>query len=309
MAYAWSEKVLRQAYPARRGVGEETYFMNVYRGLVQPVLFGLDPEFVHKTTLTLCGALGRSRQISDGIRRMYAFDAPKLRTQVAGVDFPNPIGLGAGFDKNGVAIPLLASLGFGYLEIGSVSASPSEGNRVRPRLFRLPVDEALMVYYGVPNDGVEVVARRLASLGDSMSTVPIGVSVVETNTGTMSTAERVVEQLATAVRGVSRLAGYLVINLSCPNTSGGMSHFADVGKLQMLLEQLRDITPLPPVFLKITPPKQSKAIDAVLQACDPFTFVKGFVLNTHADDPRSLLRTPAELLDRMRGSVTGPVNP
>ncbi len=91
--------------------------MNLYRGLAQPVLFGLDPGFVHQTTLTLCSALGRSRLISNGIRRLYAFDDPKLRTVVAGIDFPNPIGLGAGFDKNGVGGITCAEEGYETMRI------------------------------------------------------------------------------------------------------------------------------------------------------------------------------------------------
>jgi len=108
----------------------------------------------------VCGTLGRNRLARSGLHALYDFEDPRLRITVAGVDFPNPLGLAAGFDKNAVALDALAALGFGSLEVGSVSAIASEGNLDRPRLFRLPADEAMMVYYGVPNDGAAAVAAR-----------------------------------------------------------------------------------------------------------------------------------------------------
>ena len=134
--------------------------MDLYPGFFRPILFLFDPEWVHRRTLAVCGTLGRNRLARSGLHALYDFEDPRLRITVAGVDFPNPLGLAAGFDKNAVALDALAALGFGSLEVGSVSAIASEGNLDRPRLFRLPADEAMMVYYGVPNDGAAAVAAR-----------------------------------------------------------------------------------------------------------------------------------------------------
>lgn len=279
--------------------------MDIYPGLFRPILFRFDPERVHRRTLAACRAFGRNRLARSALHALYGFEDKRLGITVAGVDFPSPLGLAAGFDKNGVALDALAALGFGSLEIGSVSAIASEGNRVRPRLFRLPADEAMMVYYGVPSDGAAAVAARLASVSRS---VPLGLNLVETNTGMVADPQHVVEELVRAARFFVSEADYLVINLHCPNTPEYASHFGEPDNLRLLLEGLGNCSPLPPVFLKIAPPSDLGQIDAILQACDPFPFVKGFTLNTHAENPQDQLKTPKTRLARMRGSVTGPVN-
>ncbi|MGD0026805.1 MAG: dihydroorotate dehydrogenase (quinone), partial [Xanthobacteraceae bacterium] len=112
--------------------------MNVYRRWVRPIVFRFDPERIHHATMSACRVLGRSALVRHGLDAAFGFDDPRLKMRVAGIDFANPIGLAAGLDKNGVAQRFLTGLGFGFVEIGSVSAFPSAGNQVRPRLFRLP---------------------------------------------------------------------------------------------------------------------------------------------------------------------------
>jgi dihydroorotate dehydrogenase (fumarate)/dihydroorotate dehydrogenase len=129
--------------------------------------------------------------------------------------------LAAGFDKNGWAVGLLSELGFGGVEVGSVSADPSAGNP-RPRLFWLPVDEAVVVNYGVPNDGAGAVARRLAW---SRSAVLVGVNLVETNTGRAAPVDEVIGQFVRAALTFRGRAAYLALNLDCPNTTDGRSPF------------------------------------------------------------------------------------
>ena len=157
--------------------------MSLYGRSLRPLLFRFDPERTHEATQTFCRALGRSRLLRRAVGSVYEFDDARLCTTIAGLAFPNPVGLPAGFDKNGNASALLPCLGFGAIEVGSVSADPSRGNPVRPRLFRLPADEGLLVNYGVPNDGADVVAARLAGM---KSPVPLGISLVETNRGRSS---------------------------------------------------------------------------------------------------------------------------
>lgn len=279
--------------------------MSVYRWCVRPILFGFDPERVHEATVRACQTTARAGFFLHGLRSVFGYEDARLRVSVAGIEFPNPIGLGAGFDKNARAVETLAALGFGFLELGSISARPSEGNRVRPRLFRLPADDALVVFYGVPNEGAEAIAHRLAGVHPSR---PLGVSLVETNTGVMAELEHVIQELVDAARPFRGVADYLTLNLNCPNSTGGRSHFEDPRNLRLLLERFRSIEPLPPVFLKTALPSEPGAIDAVLEASDPFPFVKGFIPSAHAENPRARLKTPKEVLDRMPGSVTGPFN-
>ena len=275
---------------------------NTYRWAVRPLLFRFDPEGIHTATLNLSAALGRSALVRRTVAKMFAFEDDRLRTKVAGIEFSNPIGLAAGFDKNGIAIPLLSRLGFGFLEIGSVSAFVSDGNPIRPRLFRLPADEGLMVYYGVPSQGAAAVAARATSFDHS---VPVGINLVETNRGTDSPVEHIIAELTQAARNFVRKADYLVLNLNCPNSGGGASSFDEPPNFNLLLESLCDVTALPPVFLKITPPRHPATTERILATVDRFSFLKGFILNTHVPKPYVGFNTPRAELDRMHGSVTG----
>jgi dihydroorotate dehydrogenase len=232
---------------------------------------------------------------------------PSLRTRVAGIEFPGPVGLAAGFDKNAEAIAVTSRMGFGFVEVGSVSEHPSAGNAARPRIWRLPADEALRVYYGCPNDGAELVSSRLRR---QSLPVPLGVNVVETNSGTLATAAEAADEIARAVGRFVGLADYLVLNLSCPNMpQGGCGLFDDTRGLRLLLQSVARHPALPPVFLKLTPPgdpENPRVIEPILETVDPFGFVKGFILNIPNRRPLESFRTPTADLASTRGGITGP---
>lgn len=276
--------------------------MNPYRALLRPLLFRLDAETAHGLALAAAEGLGGLAAGRAVLRRRFAYADDRLATRVAGLAFPNPIGLAAGFDKNGRCVPALAALGFGSIEVGSVSAHPSAGNP-RPRLFRLPADEAIVVNYGVPNDGAAAVAARLAA--GPRPPVPLGVNLVETNTGGPTREDRVVAELAEAARTVAPVADYLALNLNCPNTTGGVSPFDDAARIGDLLRLLAAIAGLPPVFLKLTASADPARADAVLAAVDPYPFVAGFIFNLPPGKAYPL-RTPRAVVERMPGTLCGP---
>lgn len=278
--------------------------MNLYRACVRPLLFSVDAERAHRATLHLAGAVGRSAAGRAAIRALCAFEDPRLRVSAGGIDFPNPVGLPAGFDKNGVATAALAALGFGSIDVGSISAQPSAGNPERPRLFRIPADRGLIVFYGVPNDGAAAVARRLAGIH---LPVPLGISLVETNTGAPAPVDTVIREMVEAARPFLGSATYFALNLNCPNSAGGFSHFDDPVHLRALLAGLREVVGAVPVFVRVTPPSDPAGIDAVLDALDPYPFVKGLSFYDPKKDLRPRLRTPASELARMRGSVSAPI--
>jgi dihydroorotate dehydrogenase len=134
--------------------------MSFYSAVVRPLLFRLDAETAHHWTVEACRLAGMVPGVTMLSRTLLEVHSPLLETEAFGLRFSNPIGLAAGWDKSGRALRILDALGFGFAEIGSVSARPSQGNP-RPRLFRLPEDRAIIVNYGLPNDGAEVVAARL----------------------------------------------------------------------------------------------------------------------------------------------------
>jgi dihydroorotate dehydrogenase len=275
--------------------------MTIYSTLLRPLLFRLDPEAAHHLAIAAGAHLGRA---GPAMRMATRVDDDRLASEVAGLHFPTPIGLAAGFDKSGTAIPALAGLGFGAIEIGSVSIDASFGNP-RPRLWRIPADHAIVVHYGLPNDGVEIIAKRLASI---RLPVPLGVNLVVTNRGPGAPplqADQIIGEYAAAARRMAAHASYLMLNLSCPNTADGRDFFADFGHLEACLAVLGEIGLRLPVFLKVSPLGGIAAIERVLAAADGRDFVAGFMFNLPPVKPEGM-RTSQELLREMPGAVSGP---
>ena len=138
-------------------------FATAYVKVVRPLLFSFDSESVHNGAL---GLLQTASRFKLALKLLQSFQPPPQPKTLFGVTFPNPIGLAAGFDKNGVALPALAALGFGFIEIGTVTARAQAGNP-RPRMFRLSGQEALINRLGFNNDGADLVANRLRQLRES----------------------------------------------------------------------------------------------------------------------------------------------
>ena len=247
----------------------------IYSTLIRPLAFRLDPETAHHLALAAGARLGWAAR---AMRAATRIDDDRLATDVAGLHFPTPIGLAAGFDKSGSAISALAGLGFGSIEIGSVSLDPSLGNP-RPRLWRLPDDEAVVVHYGLPNDGVADIAERLRR---TRLPVPLGINLVVTNRGPGAaplTADQIIGEYARAAEAMAPHADYLMFNLSCPNTVDGRDFFADAGHLDACLAALGETKLKRPVFLKVSPLGGVEAVERVLAAADSRNFVSGFMLD------------------------------
>jgi dihydroorotate dehydrogenase (fumarate)/dihydroorotate dehydrogenase len=276
--------------------------MGLYAGLLRPLLFQLDAETAHHSAMALGAAAGFA---GPALRALLAVSDPRLRMHVAGLDFSTPIGLAAGFDKNGQAVSALAGLDFGFIEIGSLSASFSPGNK-RPRLFRLPQDRAIAVAYGVPNDGAQAVAARLKSV---RLPVPLGINIVKTNHGPGAPPESddaIIADYVAPARVLAPCADYLMFNLSCPNTAEGKDFFADRARLDAWLAALASEQLTKPVFLKVSPLGGVAAIEQLLAAAEPHAFIRGFMFNLPPVKPEQYLTTPRPHWATMPGAVSGP---
>jgi dihydroorotate dehydrogenase len=201
--------------------------VNPYRLLFDRILAHTDPEAAHHAAF---GAIRASRPVLGPLRPRR----PAVRRM--GIDFPEVLGLAAGFDKNAVGIDALAGLGFGFVEVGTVTGEPQPGNP-RPRLARLPADRAIVNRMGFNNDGAEVVARRLAARAERVggATVPLGVNIGKTKVVPEDAA------LADYEKSTGLLApwaDYLVVNVSSPNTPG-LRDLQAVEKLEPLLRAVR----------------------------------------------------------------------
>jgi dihydroorotate dehydrogenase (fumarate)/dihydroorotate dehydrogenase len=277
--------------------------MNIYSKLIRPLLFQLDAEQVHDRAIQLGRFAGSIKLIRSILSSLYGFSDPRLQTNVCGVKFPNPLGLAPGWDKNGHSINLLSAMGFGYTEVGSISRNPSRGNP-KPRLFRLPLDQALVVHYGLPNDGADAIAARLKRVQLS---IPLGINIAKTNRGIAAPPESdddVIADYVYSARLLKDVGDYICLNLSCPNTRNGREFFGDRQRISHLLKALTELNIRCPVFLKISPTGGIRRIEEILQAVEGVSLVSGFVFNVPPGKPNSLL-TPRRCVEVMPGAVSG----
>jgi dihydroorotate dehydrogenase (fumarate)/dihydroorotate dehydrogenase len=256
---------------------------------------------MHGLAIRSTALLGQVPVISNALRAHYAVEDPRLASEIAGLRFNNPIGLAAGYDKNGTAIRGLAAFGFGFVEIGSVSAEFSAGNP-KPRLFRLPGRDAIVVHYGLPNLGAQAVSVILER---NPLPIPLGINIVKTNRGPDHPGgDDVIGDYVESVRTLKDAGDYLMLNLSCPNTENGRDFFSDIGEVTTLLEQIRELNVACPVFLKISPCGGDAWLDTLLEAVDPFDYVSGFMFNLPPGKPPELGLSP-EQIEAMPGAVAG----
>jgi dihydroorotate dehydrogenase len=224
---------------------DDTKRMTPY-SLARPLLFALDAEVAHR--LTIAGLKNMPR------RRLPVFD-PRLASRVAGIDFPSPVGLAPGFDKNAEAPDAILSLGFGFVEVGTLTPRPQAGNP-RPRLFRLVEDEAVINRMGFNNDGQADAVDRLRARPRR--------GVVGINIGANKDS---VDRIADYIAGVRAMAGagdYLTVNISSPNTPG-LRALQDRSALDELLAAVIEARGAdgPPVFLKVAPDPEPADIDGI----------------------------------------------
>jgi len=227
----------------------------VYESLLRPLLFSLDAEKAHH--LGMAGLKAMPAAVARAWRSSVRADRPTLSMTVGGLRFPNPVGLAAGLDKNAEALTGLFGLGFGFVEVGTVTPRPQPGNPA-PRMFRLPEHAALINRLGFNNQGMAEMKRRLERL--SWRPGPIGVNLGK-NKDTPN--ERAVEDYAACAEAVGPLGDYVVVNLSSPNTPG-LRALQEPEALAAILSVVRGKVPTKPLFLKIAPDLADEGVDAVV---------------------------------------------
>ena len=228
----------------------------MYRLFFQGVLRWLPTEWVHH--VALAGLRAFMRVFGGLARRSLRTSAPELATEALGLRFAHPIGLAAGFDKNATAYEALAALGFGFVEVGTVTGLAQPGNP-KPRLFRLPADRALINRMGFNNLGAAVVATHLTAA----RSVPVGVNIGKTK---IVTEAHAIDDYVSSTRLLGPLSDYLVVNVSSPNTPG-LRNLQAVELLRPLLAavkaELSKHAPRRPLLVKIAPDLNDSDIDAI----------------------------------------------
>jgi dihydroorotate dehydrogenase len=260
----------------------------VYKQLAKPLLFKLDAERAHHVVFDNLKRAARLPGTTAVLRSLYNYQHPNLERELFGLKFPNPVGLAAGFDKNAVLTDELAALGFGFVEIGTVTPRPQPGNP-QPRLFRLPADEALINRMGFNNDGAEVVAARLRQRHDRR--LIIGGNIGK-NKDTPN--EQAGDDYVAAFEVLAEVVDYFVVNVSSPNTPG-LRQLQDKEPLIKLLQQVQEVNqarPTPrPLLLKIAPDLTDAQLDDILDIARE-TKLSGLVATNTTIARPATLRTP-----------------
>jgi dihydroorotate dehydrogenase len=261
----------------------------VYRLVFEFVLRHLPTEFVHHFSVGVLRLVMAIPLLGNALARWLRPSDPRLRVRAFGLDFPGPVGLAAGFDKGAVAYHALEGLGFGFVEIGTVTALAQPGNP-RPRLFRLPLDRALVNRMGFNNDGADAVAPRL--LGARRG--PLGVNIGKSK---VVPKEQAVADYVASTERLARHADYFVVNVSSPNTPG-LRDLQVVSELEPLLGAVRATLDRVvterhvPLLVKIAPDLSDADVDAIADLA--LVLKLDGVIATNTTLSREGLATPAE---------------
>lgn len=251
--------------------------MDLYKGLLRPLAFRLDPEVAHHLAISA---------IRSGLLSVKPVNDPKLSQILIGCSFANPIGLAAGFDKNGLAVDHWHRLGFGFAEIGTVTYHAQPGNP-RPRLFRLKEERALINRMGFNNEGALVVSRRVQG---ASSMIPLGINIGKSKITDPADAATEYEDTAALF---ANTGDYLVINVSSPNTPG-LRLLQAPNEVKKIVECVRKSSPKGKLFLKLAPDLADEDLDELSDLCVDLALAGMIVTNTtiargmlHADPNES----------------------
>ena len=257
----------------------------IYERLLRPLLFALDPETAHHFALACLRFAGPLCPRPDN-------KIPPI--SVFGLNFRHRVGLAAGLDKNGVALPAWEALGFSFVEIGTVTAEAQPGNP-RPRIFRYPKQNALINRLGFNNDGAEVVAERLAKLRESggWPGIRVGINIGKSRAAPI---EGAVEDYLFSFRKLRAHADYIALNISSPNTPG-LRELQGSERLDELLRAINAERAQAPLLVKIAPDLEPAALDELLAVCESNNISGIVATNTTLDH--------SEITDDEEGGLSG----
>lgn len=251
----------------------------LYERVVRPLLFSLDAETAHHLAIRF---LRGASHVDLALRALSSFRPPPKPKTVFGITFPNPIGLAAGLDKNGVALPAWAALGFGFIELGTVTARPQPGNP-KPRIFRFPEQQALINRLGFNNDGADIVAERLRKLraNGRWPAVPIGINIGKSK---VTPLEQAADDYLYSFRRLREFADYITLNVSSPNTPG-LRDLQGAAALAQLLRAVSDENRKnsKPVLVKIAPDLSPNDLEDLIATCEQNEVAGIIATNTTLD--------------------------
>jgi len=273
----------------------------MYRILIRPILFLFPPERIHHLLAGFIIILFKIPGIAAFTRSLYCVKSPSLQTEFLGMKFSNPVGMAAGFDKNGTFFNQFSDFGFSHIEVGTVTPKGQPGNP-KPRSFRIPADRGLINRMGFNNDGVDALAGKLSRkrrkgliLGGN-----IGKNTLTPNADAVADYEA-------CFRALYGLVDYFVVNVSCPNITD-LHELQDQDKLEAILQRLaevrREMGTYTPVLLKISPDLNKKQIDTTLEIVEKFG-IDGVVASNTTISRTNLSTDPEAVRSIGNGGMSG----
>ena len=235
----------------------------------------MDPEKIHDRMTAVGKLLGKYSLTQKMANLFWGYSNQILEQNILGINFKNPVGLSAGFDKNAELTEIIPSIGFSFMEVGSITGEICFGNP-KPRLWRLKKSQSLAVYYGLKNDGCEAISKRLSKKLDSTKfAIPIGINIAKTNCKETVDTGKAIEDYFKAYKAFANIGDYFTINISCPNAFGGQP-FTDGLKLNALLQKIMSVPKNKPIFLKMSPDLSKKEIDEIIEVSTKWK-IDGFI--------------------------------
>lgn len=274
-------------------------FAAMYQFL-KPLIFRFSPEVAHHWTMNLLGVVCRIPILNWAMRNWYTVESTQLHVEVAGLKFPNPVGLAAGFDKDARWLREMRTLGFGFVEIGTITPVAQSGNP-KPRLFRLPQDRAIINRMGFNNGGMHEAAKRLRNK-------PKGL-IVGGNIGKnkLTPNEDAISDYLLSFHSLKHVVDYFVVNVSSPNTPG-LRELQEKGPLKAILEALTSENDLEeirrPIFLKIAPDLTDAQLDDIIDLVEE-TGIAGVIATNTTVSRSGLTMSQAEVEALGSGGLSG----
>ncbi len=261
----------------------------------------MDPEKVHDRAISWGKFFGKTALRRSFLSLLFGYRNKALEQNILGIRFKNPVGLAAGFDKNAEITQIMEPLGFGFEEVGSITGEPCKGNP-KPRLWRLIKSRAIIVWYGLKNDGAKAIHDRLRNLTFN---TPLGISVAKTNSPETVDIKAGTDDYVKAFKTFLDIGDYFTINISCPNAFGG-EPFCGAINLSVLLSELDKIETKKPVFLKLPPDLAEKELDDIIDLSRKHK-VQGFVISNLTKD-KNKLKVDAKEMEEIyqgKGGISG----
>ena len=272
----------------------------MYKLLIRPLLFLFDPEKVHHFTFSFLKYSFRIPFVKSLVKSSFTVEHPSLERNLFGLKFKNPVGLGAGFDKNALLISELESFGFGFIEIGTVTPNAQKGNP-KKRLFRLKEDQGIINRMGFNNDGVETIVKRLKQLN---SNVIIGGNIGK---NTNSSTDQYTDDYLRCFKELHPHVDYFVLNVSCPNV-GSMAKLQDKDYLVELISTVQKSNKTfkiqKPILLKIAPDLNEVQLQEVIDIVAE-TKIEGVIASNTSMNREGLKASKEQLIEIGNGGLSG----